>query len=124
MYTNIGSGFVYHTKQKRGIRGRAPASAGEPLGDSLEEIPHAHADLVQSFLHAVVVPILFLFFVFFLKLLWERVVPPSGFLVFFFPDVVAVVNVQLVVLCQEKVQIKNDFFHLASTLPGKLLLQL
>ena len=28
------------------------------------------------------------------------------------------------VLCQEKVQIKNDFFHLASTLPGKLLLQL
>ena len=29
-----------------------------------------------------------------------------------------------VVLCQEKVQIKNDFFHLASTLPGKLLLQL
>ena len=38
----------------------------------------------------------FLFFVLFLKLLWERVVPPSGFLVFFFPDVVAVVNVQLV----------------------------
>lgn len=37
-----------------------------------------------------------LFFGFFLKLLWERVVPPSGFLVFFFPDVVAVVNVQLV----------------------------
>ena len=29
-----------------------------------------------------------------------------------------------VVLCQEKVQIKNDFFHLASTLAGKLLLQL
>nr|DAE22002.1 MAG TPA: hypothetical protein [Siphoviridae sp. ctyHC15] len=44
----------------------------------------------------MVVPILFLFFVLFLKLLWERVVPPSGFLVFFFPDVVAVVNVQLV----------------------------
>ena len=33
-------------------------------------------------------------------------------------------TVDAVVLCQEKVQIKNDFFHLASTLPGKLLLQL
>ena len=51
---------------------------------------------IRDSLHAVVVPILFLFFVLFLKLLWERVVPPSGFLVFFFPDVGAVVNVQLV----------------------------
>ena len=44
----------------------------------------------------MVVPIFFLFFVLFLKLFWEGVVPPSGFLVFFFPDVVAVVNVKLV----------------------------
>nr|DAE66530.1 MAG TPA: hypothetical protein [Caudoviricetes sp.] len=87
---------MYHTKPKRGIRGRTPASAGGAFWDSLEEIPHAHADLVQSFFHAVVVPIFFLFFVLFLKLFWEGVVPPSGFLVFFFPDVVAVVNVQLV----------------------------
>ena len=35
-----------------------------------------------------------------------------------------VLTIVLLVLCQEKVQIKNDFFHLASTLPGKLLLQL
>lgn len=87
---------VHHTKPKRGIRGRTPASAGGAFWDSLEEIPHAHADLVQSFFHAVVVPIFFLFFVLFLKLFWEGVVPPSGFLVFFFPDVVAVVNVKLV----------------------------
>lgn len=45
---------VHHTKPKRGIRGRTPASAGGAFWDSLEEIPHAHADLVQSFFHAVV----------------------------------------------------------------------
>lgn len=52
---------------------------GSPLGDSLKEIPHAHADLVELFLHAAVVPFLFLGF-FFLKFLWEWVVLPAAFL--------------------------------------------
>lgn len=96
MYTNIWQRFCVSYQTKTGDTRQSPSLCWGASWDSLEEIPHAHADLVQSFLHAVVVPILFLFFVIFLKLLWERVVPPSGFLVFFFPNVVAVVNVQLV----------------------------
>lgn len=96
MYTNIWQRFCISYQTKTGDTRQSPSLCWGASWDSLEEIPHAHADLVQSFLHAVVVPILFLFFVIFLKLLWERVVPPSGFLVFFFSDVVAVVNVQLV----------------------------
>lgn len=96
MYTNIWQRFCVSYQTKTGDTRQSPSLCWGASWDSLEEIPHAHADLVQSFLHAVVVPILFLFFVIFLKLLWERVVPPPGFLVFFFPNVVAVVNVQLV----------------------------
>ena len=94
MYTNIWQRFCVSYQTKTGDTRQSPSLCWGASGDSLEEIPHAHADLVQSFLHAVVVPILF--FGFFLKFLWERVVPPSGFLVFLFSDVVAVVNVQLV----------------------------
>ena len=87
------------------------------MGDSLKEIPHAHADLVELFLHAAVVPFLFLDF-FFLKLLWEGVVLPAAFLVFFFSDVVAVVNVQLVLffklcdaLLDDGFDFGNGLFH-------------
>ena len=96
MYTNIWQRFCVSYQTKTGDTRQSPSLCWGASWDSLEEIPHAHADLVQSFLHAVVVPILFLFFVIFLKLLWERVVPPSGFLVFFFPNVVADLNVHLV----------------------------
>lgn len=81
MYTNIWQRFCVLYQTKTGDTRQSPSLCWGASWDSLEEIPHAHADLVQSFLHAVVVPILFLFFVIFLKLLWERVVPPSGFLV-------------------------------------------
>ena len=62
MYTNIWQRFCVSYQTKTGDTRQSPSLCWGASGDSLEEIPHAHADLVQSFLHAVVVPILFLFF--------------------------------------------------------------
>lgn len=56
MFTNIWQRFCVSYQTKTGDTRQSPASAGGAFWDSLEEIPHAHADLVQSFLHAVVVP--------------------------------------------------------------------
>ena len=63
MYTNIWQRFCVLYQTKTGDTRQSPSLCWGASWDSLEEIPHAHADLVQSFLHAVVVPILFLFFV-------------------------------------------------------------
>lgn len=58
MYTNIWQRFCVSYQTKTGDTRQSPSLCWGASGDSLEEIPHAHADLVQSFLHAVVVPIL------------------------------------------------------------------
>lgn len=98
--THGGTGAIIGAvkKGKKVIAVPRRAKYGEHVDDHQLQLIKQFDDLnlICPCRDAVVVPILFLFFVIFLKLLWERVVPPSGFLVFFFPNVVAVVNVQLV----------------------------
>ena len=88
---------------------------GVPWRIPLKEIPHAHADFVELLLKAHVMPFFF-FVLFLLQFFGERVVFPTALAVFFFPDVVAVENVQLVFFFKLCNAVLDDAFDLADGL--------
>ena len=84
-----------HTRRERET---GPTFVGASLkgwGLPLQEVPHAHPDLVELLFEAAVVPFFFLFLLFFLDF-GEGVVAPAAQPVFLVADFLNVVGVEFV----------------------------